>query len=214
MSFHVPAPRDARGFAPSAPRDHSGTARVRGASWTLLSLFGALLAVSPLLGCEEVKKGAEEEQKIAAEQAVIRAYAAKVPDVDQKLAAFLAAWERANEQRDLKALKDDLGANVKPAVAAHLEALAAMPTGSPELAKIHAPLVLAYREAAAAFDTFIATVTDDTLDAEYAKLIAAMDKVSVAEDAYHAALKDHFNKHRITLAPGRDGPSPAPAGAP
>lgn len=214
MSLHLPAPRAARSLEVSAPRAHSGTTRGWGVGRMLLLLFGAMLAVSPLLGCEEVKKGAEEEEKIAAEQAVIRAYAAKVPDVDQKLAAFLAAWERANEQRDLKALKDDLGANVKPAVTAHLEALAAMPTGSPELAKIHAPLVVAYREAAAAFDTFIATVTDDTLDAEYAKLIAAMDKVSVAEDAYFAALKDHFAKHRMTLAPGRESTSPGPAGAP
>lgn len=179
-----------------------------------LHLLGAVLALATLGACEEVKKGAEEEQKIAAEQAVIRAYAAKVPDVDQKLAAFLTAWERANEQRDLKALKDDLGANVKPAVAAHLEALAAMPTGSPELARIHAPLVSAYREASAAFDTFIATVTDETLDAEYAKLIAAMDKVSVAEDTYFAALKDHFAKHRMTLAPGPESPNPRPAGTP
>lgn len=214
MSFHVPAPRAARSLVVSAPRSPSGPTRGRGAGRTLFALFGALLALSPLGGCEEVKKGAEEEQKIASEQAVIRAYAARVPDVDQKLAAFLAAWERANEQRDLKALKDDLSANVKPAVAAHLEALAAMPTGSPELARIHAPLVLAYREAAAAFDSFIATVTDDTLDAEYAKLIAAMDKVSVAEDTYFAALKDHFAKHRITLAPGPDSASPRPARAP
>ncbi|HRE89431.1 MAG TPA: hypothetical protein PK095_09845 [Myxococcota bacterium] len=207
MSLQSSASRAANIAAPAAPP-------LAWAGRAVLAVLGALLALSPLLGCEEVKKGAEEEQKIAAEQAVIRAYAARVPDVDQKLAAFLAAWERANEQRDLKALKDDLAANVKPAVAAHLEALAAMPTGSPELAAIHAPLVLAYREAAAAFDTFITTVTDDTLDAEYTRLIAAMDRVSVAEDTYFAALEAHFAKHRMTLTPGPEAPKPRPDAAP
>jgi hypothetical protein len=214
MSFHDPSPRaDAD---PSAPAPLFADARSprRFGAGRVLRVVGALLALAALGACEEVKKGAEEEQKIAAEQAVIRAYAAKVPDVDQKLAAFLAAWERANEQRDLKALKDDLGANVKPAIIAHLQALAGMPTGSDELKRIHDPLVGAYREASAAFDTFIATVTDDTLDAEYAKLIAAMDKVSAAEDTYFAALKEHFAKHRMTLAPGPENQKPGPARTP
>lgn len=172
---------------------------VSGLRLSLGSLCAIALALAPLAGCEEVKKGAEAEQKIADEQAVILAYSAKVPEVDQKLAAFLGAWERANEQRDVKGLKDDLTANVKPAIIAHIEALAAMPTGSPELAAIHTPLVAAYRAAATAFDTFIASVTEANLDAEYTRLLAAMDQVAAAEEAYHAALKAHCAKHRLTL---------------
>jgi hypothetical protein len=157
------------------------------------------LAALLFVGCEGVQKSAQDEQKIAAEQEVIRAYAAKVPDVDAKLATFIAAWERANEQRDIKGLKDDIAANVKPAVLAHVEALAAMPTTSPELEAIHKPLVAAYREAAAAFDTFLASVAEDNLDAEYARLIGVMDKVKVSEDTYLAALGAYYAKHRMTL---------------
>lgn len=150
-------------------------------------------------GCDDVKKTAEGEQKIAAEQAVIRAYADSVPEVDRKLTAFLEAWGRANERRATKDLKDDISANVKPAVVAHVEALAAMPTGSAELTAIHAPLVAAYREAAAAFDRFVAGVNEDNLDAEYAKLLEAMDKVKVAENAYFTALEAYYTAHRMTL---------------
>lgn len=168
-----------------------------GAAW--IGVLSGLGLVAAMSGCEEVSKTAGDEQKVAAEQEVIRAYAAKVPDVDAKLAAFLAAWERANEQRDIKGLKDDISANVKPSVLAHVEALAAMPTGSPELEAIHKPLVAAYRQAAAAFDTFLASVTEDNLDPEYARLIGVMDTVKVAEDTYLAALKAYYAKHRMTL---------------
>lgn len=165
-------------------------------------VLGLWLVALAAPACEEVSRDAEAERRIAAEQVVIRAYADKVPAVDQKLKAFLSAWERANEHKDVKGLKDDLTANVKPAIAAHLEALAAMPTGSPELAAIHAPLVAAYRDAAAAFDRFIAEVREEDLDAQYARLIGAMDNLKAAEDRYLTALESYYAKHRMTLKKG------------
>lgn len=164
-----------------------------------LALWAVLVGACALVACEGVSQRAEEERRIAAEQLVIQAYAARVPEVDAKLAAFLATWERANEQRDVKSLKDDMRANVQPAFDAHIAALEAMPTGSEALRLIHEPLVAAYRSARSAFDVFLRDVTEDKLDAEYARLLAAMDGVRVAEEVYLEALGRHFTAHRMTL---------------
>jgi hypothetical protein len=150
-------------------------------------------------GCEGVSKTAEEERRIAAEQAIIEAYSDQVPDVDAKLKTFLAAWERANEKKDIKSLKDDMVANVQPAFAAHIAALEAMPARSEALAAIHRPLVATWKSAQQAFDVFLRDVTEDNLDAEYMKLLGSMDAVKVAEDTYLKALEAHSAAHRLTL---------------
>jgi len=160
-------------------------------------LVAAVLA--PMAACEDVTKTAEEERRIAAEQAVIQRYSERVPDVDAKLKTFLAAWERANDKKDIKSLKDDLSANVLPAFQAHVGALEAMPTGSAALAAIHAPLVASYRAAQEAFDVFLREVTEDNLEAAYARLLSAMDSVKAAEDTYFDALAAHYAASRMTF---------------
>ncbi len=160
---------------------------------------GVALAVSVFGACEGVSKTAEDERRIAAEQVIIEAYSDRVPDVDAKLKTFLAAWERANEKKDIKSLKDDMVANVQPAFAAHIAALEAMPAGSEALAAIHRPLVATYKSAQQAFDVFLRDVTEDNLDVEYTKLLGAMDAVKVAEDAYFRSLEAHYVAHRLTL---------------
>ena len=180
----------------------SSPTSARPASTARYGFVGCCLAVigaAVLGGCEGVSKTAEDERRIAAEQVVIEAYSDRVPDVDAKLKTFLAAWERANEKKDIKSLKDDMVANVKPAFAAHIAALEAMPAGSDALAAIHRPLVATYKTAQQAFDIFLRDVTDDNLDVEYTKLLAAMDAVKVAEDAYFRSLEGHYAAHRLTL---------------
>ena len=159
----------------------------------------AALVMFAISGCEGVSKTAEDERRIAAEQVIIFAYSDRVPDVDAKLKTFLAAWERANEKKDIKSLKDDMVANVEPAFAAHITALEAMPAGSEALAAIHRPLVATYKSAQQAFDAFLRDVTEDNLDAEYTKLLGAMDAVKVAEDTYFRALEAYYAEHRMSL---------------
>jgi hypothetical protein len=167
-------------------------------------LVPALFALVGLLpGCEGITGPSEAERKIAAEQAVIKRYSDEVPKVDALLATFLGAWKSANEKKELKAYKEDIEANVLPALDRFVAAAAAMPADSPELAAIHAPLVTAYKAAQAAHLAFVKNVTETTMDVEYAKVLAAMDDVSKAEEVYLAALSAYYKANRVDLQQGR-----------
>ena len=163
---------------------------------TALFLFVALSA------CEGITGPSEAERKIAAEQAVIKAYSDEVPKVDALLATFLAAWKTANEKKELKAYKEDIEANVLPALDRFVKAAEAMPAGSEQLKAIHGPLVGAYKAAQTAHLAFVKDVTEATMDAEYAKVLAAMDVVSKAEDAYLKALQAYYKENRVDLQQG------------
>ena len=96
----------------------------------LLSLLALVLATS---GCENIAQTSDAERRIASEQVVIKAYSNEVPKVDALLATFLAAWKTANEKKELKAYKEDLEANVLPALDKFVAASEAMPLGSTQL---------------------------------------------------------------------------------
>lgn len=164
-------------------------------------LIAIVLAWSALgvPGCEAITGPSEAERKIAAEQAVIKAYSDEVPRVDGLLTTFLETWKKANEKKDLKSYKDDLQANVLPALDRFVAAAEAMPVGSDRLAAIHAPLVAAYKNAQAAHRAFLEKVTEATMDAEYAKVLEAMDAVTKAEDAYLTSLTAYYTEHRVDL---------------
>ncbi len=161
----------------------------------------ALAGLALLLGagCESVSDKALSEEQIAREQVVIESYSARVPEVDGKLKVFLEAWEKANANKDLKALKEALKASVMPAFTAHISALESMPAGSEGLRKIHEPLVTAYKAAFKALETFGNDVTETNVEPEYAKVLTAMDAVKKAEEVYFKALEAHYQLHRVTL---------------
>ncbi|MFO0747982.1 MAG: hypothetical protein U1F43_20325 [Myxococcota bacterium] len=155
-----------------------------------------------LSGCDAINGPSELERQIAAEQDVIKAYSADVEKVDGLQKAFVDAWKKANEKKDLKVYKDDLTANVLPAIDAYVKAAAAMPTKSAELDAIHKPLVAAYQAAQAELVRFTGAVTEQNLDAEYAKVLDAMDKVKKAEAVYLDKLKTYYAKNRVELKQG------------
>jgi len=162
------------------------------------SLLG-LIACCGVSGCEGITGPSEAERKIAAEQAIIKAYSDEVPRVDVLMTAFLSAWKTANEKKELKAYKEDIQANVLPALARFVSAAESMPAGSAELKAIHTPLVEAYKAAQAAHESFVKVVTEATMDLEYGKVLSAMDKVSVAEERYLQRLSTYYKDHRVDL---------------
>lgn len=153
-------------------------------------------------GCDAINGPSELERQIAKEQDVIRRYSSEVDRVDALQKAFVDAWKKANEKKDLKLYKDDLTTNVLPALKAYVTTAAAMPTGSEELAKIHAPLVAEYQKAQAALETFTSIVTEQNLDVEYAKVLAAMDLVKKAEVQYLKDLQLYYARNRVELRQG------------
>ncbi len=163
----------------------------------ILALLAAPLASA--VGCEAITGPSDLERKIAAEQKFIAAYSAKVPEVDALQKKFVADWTRANEHKELKVYKDDLEANVLPALARYIGAAEAMPATSAELSKIHAILVDAYKAAEVGFKTFAAGLTEDNLEAGYKEVLAEMDKVKKAEALYLDQLKTYYAKNRVDL---------------
>lgn len=165
--------------------------------------FSFALLVSSLApvvgGCDAINGPSELERQIAAEQDVIKAYSAEVDKVDGLQKAFVESWKKANEKKDLKAYKDDLTSNVLPALDAYVTAAGAMPTKSTELQTIHKPLVDAYLAAQAELVRFTGAITEQNLDAEYAKVLDAMDKVKKAEVVYLDKLKTYYAKNRVEL---------------
>lgn len=166
--------------------------------YTLLALaLGAFALASA--ACDRVNAPSELERAIAAEQEAIAAYSAAVPRVDELQRAFVDAWKAAHELTELKAFKESLEATVLPALDRYLEAAAAMPTRSPELARIHAITLDAYRAARDVFADFAANVSEDTLDAGHARVIERLDAVKAAEATYLEQLKTHYAKNRVDL---------------
>jgi len=149
--------------------------------------------------CDAINGPSELERQIAAEQEVIKAYSTEVDRVDALQRLFVEAWKKANEKKDLKVHKDDLTANVLPALDAYVKAAAAMPTKSAELSAIHAPLIAAYQAAQAELVRYTSAVTEDNVDGEYAKVLAAMDEVKKAEGVYLDKLKTYYAKNRVEL---------------
>lgn len=153
-------------------------------------------------GCDVINGPSELERQIAKEQEVIRAYSAEVDRVDTLQKQFVEAWKKANEKKDLKLYKDDLTTNVLPALDAYVKGAAAMPTTSAELQKIHTPLVTAYQSAQTELVRFTGAVTEQNLDAEYAKVLAAMEAVKKAEVAYLKDLQLYYARNRVELRQG------------
>lgn len=170
---------------------------------TRIALAMLMLATVPMgAGCDVINGPSELERQIAKEQEHIRAYSAEVDKVDTLQKQFVEAWKKANEKKDLKLYKDDLTTNVLPALDAYVKGAAAMPTASTELQKIHAPLVSAYQAAQAELVRFTGAVTEQNLDAEYAKVLTAMDAVKKAEVAYLKDLQLYYAKNRVELRQG------------
>jgi hypothetical protein len=139
----------------------------------------ALIFILALGACDNIAETSEAERRIEAEQKIIAAYSVEVPKADALLAKFLEAWKIANEKKELKAFKEDVQANVLPALDALVSAAEAMPLGSAQLRAIHAPLLSAYQD--------------------LREVLEAMEKLSKAEAIYLASIEAYYKEHRVVL---------------
>ena len=160
----------------------------------------ALIFIMALGACDNIAETSEAERRIEAEQKIISAYSVEVPKADALLAKFLEAWKIANEKKELKAFKEDVQANVLPALDALVSAAEAMPLGSAQLRAIHAPLLSAYQDLREVHRTFLSNVTVATMDAEYTKVLEAMEKLSKAEAIYLSSIEAYYKEYRVVLS--------------
>jgi hypothetical protein len=116
--------------------------------------LAAILAVTSAPGCKKVQA---DRQLTAAEKqadAAIEKYSAASAQANAAHQAVLQSFEQANHASDLTVYKQALREKVLPAMDAFVERLKAMPTGTPELKRIHGELLKAYQTARSEIETF------------------------------------------------------------
>lgn len=121
----------------------------------MLHLWLLLLLLLAGGGCKKVEK--DRALSAAERQAnnAIEAYSAASAEANAAHQAVLQSFESANRASDLSLYKAALREKVLPAMDAFVTRLKTMPTGTPELKRIHGQLLDAYmmaREEIAAFE--------------------------------------------------------------
>ncbi len=164
-----------------------------------LAVLAATFASLSMSGCDLVNKPSELEREIATEQAAIKAYSAKVADVDVLQKKFVAAWKDANEHKNISHYRGDLKTRVMPALDSYLASLDAMPTESAALKEIHAILRNAYSKVRDDFVAYADAVNEDNVEARYKQILAAVDQVGKSRADYLERLTAYYAKNRVDL---------------
>lgn len=186
-----------------------GGRRRRLLGW-LLAACCATAAVAPLSGCKKAK----EERKLSAEaeaaQQAIAAYSKASDDANAAHKAVLAAFAAANRSGSLSAYKTALRSDVLPKLDAFIARLEGMPTGTPQLASIHKPLVDAYKKARADLDAFESSLVDPTKLGQFDAIRSALQ---AAVQRYHGDLAKYYESNARQLRIARDEAVEAAAAA-
>lgn len=177
-----------------------------------LLLAALLLAMS---GCDRIRAALEERQELTAEQRAIQAYSDATPHVNQAQQRFVQAWEQAVKNEKVEPLREAIEKTVDPALEEYLAALREMPTSTPDLQRIHGLIVSAYGKLQVDVKTFREALNEENRKEPVDALIAQLDDLTKAEDAYRRELKGYYEKHNITLVlekneateDGAEGPS-------
>ena len=162
-------------------------------------LLSALSLLLTLTACESVNRDTDAERQIVAEQKAIVAYSKAVPAADLQQTQFSKAWSEANEINNMKACRESMETKVIPSLKHHVTSLGEMPTGSPELEKIHKTVLDSWSQVVIAFNVFVDGLNEDNVETKYKALLEAMDKVGEAEKAYHASLREYYARSRVKL---------------
>lgn len=180
----------------------------------MMVVFVGGLVLGPTMACNRVTEQTEAQRQKLAEQERILAYSKGVATVDLLQASFTDAWKTANEQTNIKDLKEAFDSRVLPALDGYLKALNAMPTESDKLRRIHAILAGAYAEMATVFKDFSKDLTEDNIITRHKALLDSTDKVHAAQRKYYGELKAYYKAHNVTLTeasvPKPKAGSPAP----
>ncbi len=163
-------------------------------------LFACTLGTAAIsAGCDRVTQQTEAQRLKLKEQNLIQAYSENVAAVDRLQTAFTDSWKTANEQTNIKDLKEAFDSRVLPALRAYVKALGEMPVGSEALTNIHDVLVRAYGDVQKVFEGFSKGLTEDNIIERHRGLLVATDKVHAAERKYYGDLKAYYSEFNVTL---------------
>jgi hypothetical protein len=221
------SPEAVPGVAPFAPplpqsRDAVRTSTVHRSDlrkWLpRLAALAVLSTVGPL-GCTKLRQEREASTQAHTAAEAIQRYSQASDAANLAHKAVMDAFDKANRSANLPDYKAALRTLVLPAMDAFLVKLRAMPTGTPELVKIHGLLVDAYTQARREID-------------DYEKGLQSADGLRQFTDirthlqqrvkAYREALAKYYGQYQRQLRldapdasalPGQSSPTGLPAAA-
>lgn len=165
------------------------TALVRFACW--IGCLGALLA------CQRLAEDRTRSEAYRAAVAAIDRYSTASSAANDAHRAVLSAFAAANESKNLPDYRRALRERVLPAMEAFVQRLQAMPTGTPELAAVHAKLTTGYRKARDAIAEFERGLQSPAQLQRFDAIRAALQAAAVD---YEAALQAYYQRHGRQLA--------------
>lgn len=141
-----------RGRVPAAPGDHAPPIAFQAHRKPPLSslrwlLLWASFCLAALPACDRVQQERKETAALKQELAAIQAYSAASEQANAAHRNVIAAFETANRSANLPDYRRVLREQVMPRMDAFLARLAAMPTGTETLRRIHVQLTADYRKA-------------------------------------------------------------------
>ena len=127
--------------------------------WGLVGWLAFVLLLLPV-GCKRVASDRQLSAETRKAITAIQQYSAASDRANDAHRAVLTAFADANRSANLPEYKNALRNGVLPAMDTFITRLSAMPAGTPELAAIHAKLLLAYTTARTEVDSFEAGLQD------------------------------------------------------
>lgn len=120
-----------------------------------IALTLALLAMLPVAGCDKINADRKQAEERRRAQEAINAYSKASDKVNGLHSGIISAFGRANQAANLPDYREALRNGVIPAMERFVARLEKMPTGTPELQRIHLGLVAAYRRAIEEIGSFV-----------------------------------------------------------
>lgn len=156
----------------------------------------AALALGVAPGCAKAREDRSRLAELQAGAQAIESYSAATDRANAAHREVMAAFAQANASTNLTDYKAALRTRVLPAMDAFIAKLAAMPTGTKELARIHGGLTEAYRRSRDAIGEFERTLQDP---AGLTKFDAIRDQLQRDVRLYSDQLGKYYAAHSRQL---------------
>ncbi len=174
-----------------------------------LAAAGALLTGALWLGgCEKIREDRAQATDRRRAQTAINVYSKASERVNGLHGDIIRAFGQANQANNLPDYREALRGDVVPAMERFIERLEQMPTGSPELQRIHLGLVSAYREALEQIRVFI---RDLRAPQDLPAFNAIRDRLQQGVAHYNRDLDGYYRRFRreLRFEGGKDAPAAA-----
>ena len=213
----MPATRSALSSAAPSPTCWSSLARQeRCATWRWLAKFTLWCAVAVAglasVGCGKAKQERAAMEALREGAVAIEQYSAATDRANSSHREVLAAFAAANASSNLTDYKAALRTKVLPAMDTFIAKLAAMPTGTSELKRVHGGLTEAYRRCRDAVAEFERELKDP---AGLPRFDAIRTELQQAVRLYSDQLSKYYAAHRrqLRIEAGKDAQLAAQATA-